>query len=250
MATRMTTCQCLTQRRFVRFALVLGSSLAIQVAGPALSQVERSGGGGVSQQLYQDYQQAVSERTQLRADNAKLKSDLAAAQKQLAAVKQQLASARSGTANDQAALAAAQAEQAATAKNLATLKGQADELIARFRETISQLQGVETDRTLLRQQLAQSKATFDQCAVANDQLYQVDDEVLNRYMHQGAFSYLARAEPFTRIERTRIDNLVLQYRQRAEALRVQGAAPATGSAAAAATGAPPVRPGATPAAQH
>lgn len=222
------------ERRYVLLAL-----LTLMVAVPAAAQTERSGGGGPNAQLYAEYQQAVAERTQLQTDNAKLKSDLADAQKQLAGLKQQLAAARSGSAGDQAALASAQAAQAAAAKNLATLRAQTDELIGRFRDTIGQLRDVETDRTRLRQQLEQSRGSYDRCAVANDGLYQIDNEVLDRYAHEGAFSHMSRAEPFTRLTRTRIDNLALEYHERAEQLRVQrqaskgGAAPmpATTSAA-------------------
>ncbi len=224
-------------------------ALAVLLSRPAAAQTERSGGGSANAQLYQDYQQAVTERTQLRADNAKLKSDLSDTKDQLAALKRQLAAAQAGAANSQAAVATAQAAQANTAKNLETLKAQALQLVARFRDTITQLRGVELDRAQLQRDLAQSKSAFDQCASANYQLYQVDNEVLDRYSHQGAFSYLARAEPFTRIERTRVDNLVLEYRERAEALRVQpraGAAPGGGGGASAPTG--NLAPASTPAA--
>ena len=71
----------------------------------------------------------------------------------------------------------------------------------------------------------------------------MNQEILDRYQHQGAFSFLARAEPFTRIKQTQIDNLVVEYRERAEELRQKkpaaGGAPVvtgapTGSAAPAA----------------
>jgi len=122
------------------------------------------------------------------------------------------------------------------------------ELISRFRETVTQLRAVESDRTLLQQQLTQSKAAFDKCAQANYQLYQVNNEVLDRYAHQGAFSYLARAEPFTRIKRTEIDNLVLEYRERAEELRVKPAASGAGVATAPARAVPAAAPAVVPAA--
>jgi hypothetical protein len=95
------------------------------------------------------------------------------------------------------------------------------ELIGHFRETVTTLRGVESERTQLQQQLAQSQAAFDKCAERNYALYQVDNEVLDRYQHQGPFSYLARAEPFTRLKRTQIDNLALEYKQRAEELRMK-----------------------------
>jgi chromosome segregation ATPase len=220
------------------------AAVLVMLAAQSLhAQTERSG-GGANAQLYADYQQAVSERSQLQADNAKLKSDLADVEKQLAAAKQQLATTRSGSANSQAQLAAAQAAQANSAKSLATLKSQTDELIGRFRETVNQLSTVEMDRNQLRQQLQESKASYDKCAVANEGLLQVNDEVLDRYSHQGAFSYFGRAEPFTRLERIRIDNLALEYHQRAEQLRVERAAqggatsPANGTASAAPPRAP------------
>lgn len=100
------------------------------------------------------------------------------------------------------------------------------ELIGKFRETITQMRGIEAERAQLQQQLTQGKTAFDQCAERNYSLYQVDNEVLDRYAHEGAFSHMERAEPFTRIKRTQIDNLVLEYKERAEELRMQKAAPA------------------------
>jgi len=104
------------------------------------------------------------------------------------------------------------------------------ELVGKFRETLTQMRGIESERSQLQQQLAQSKTAFDQCAERNYSLYQVDNEVLDRYAHEGAFSHMASAEPFTRIKRTQIDNLVLEYKERAEELRVKKAEAAAGSA--------------------
>lgn len=215
-------------------------TVALLDSQPACAQTERSGSGGVNAQLYQDYQQAVSERSRLRSENDKLKGDLDAANRQLAALKKQLAAAQAGVASSQAQIAAAQTGQATATKNLETLRANAQQLVERFRETIATLKGVEVDRAQLQRDLTGSRAAFDRCTLANYDLYQVDNEVLNRYQHQGAFSYMARSEPFTRIERTRIDNAVLEYRERAEALRVpprSAVAPATAapSAPAAAT---------------
>ena len=217
-------------------------------AGSAAAQVQRSG-GTANAALMQQYQQAVAERGQLQADNAKLKKDTDDLRRQLETVKQQLATTKAGVTSNEAALATAQASGESNAKALADSRAKMQELISRFRETVTQLRAVESDRTLLQQQLTQSKAAFDKCAQANYQLYQVNNEVLDRYAHQGAFSYLARAEPFTRIKRTEIDNLVLEYRERGEELRVKsaasgaGVAPAPARAAPAATAAPPASSG-------
>jgi hypothetical protein len=151
--------------------------------------------------------------------------------KQLDAAGKQAAASKAGVSRDAAQLAAAQAANDRSAKDLADSKAKMQELVGKFRETITQMRSVESERTQLQQQLAQGKTALDQCADRNYSLYQVDNEVLDRYAHEGAFSHMASAEPFTRIKRTQIDNLVLEYKERAEELRMKKAAAASGSAA-------------------
>jgi chromosome segregation ATPase len=225
---------------------VIGGALISAVA-PA--QVQRSGGGGggaANAQLMMQYQQADAERTQLKSDNAKLKKDLDELKKQLDAAGKQVVASKAGVSRDAAQLAAAQAANDRSAKDLADGKAKMQELVGKFRETITQMRGIEAERSQLQQQLAQSKTAFDQCAERNYSLYQVDNEVLDRYSHQGAFSYMARAEPFTRIKRTEIDNLVLEYKERAEELRMKKAEAAAGSAASARAASPPGAPTTAP----
>ena len=188
------------------------------------------GGGAANAQLMMQYQQADAERTQLKSDNAKLKKDLDDLKKQLDAATKQAAASKAGVSRDSAQLAAAQAANDRSAKDLVDSKAKMQELVGKFRETITQMRGIESERSQLQQQLAESKTAFDRCAERNYSLYQVDNEVLDRYAHEGAFSHMASAEPFTRIKRTEIDNLVLEYKERAEELRMKKAA-AGGSAA-------------------
>jgi DNA repair ATPase RecN len=197
---------------------------ALLLAGIAGSeaQVERSG-GGANAQLVQQYQQLLTERTALQADNDKMKRDLERALKESEASAKQLTALQAAGSTAKAQLAAAQQAGQNAAQQLEQSKTRLQELVDRFRETATNLRDVETERSVLQQQLTQGKRDFDQCAERNYQLYQVDGEVLDHYEHQGMFSYLARAEPFTRIRRARIENLVDDYRARAEELRVQKA---------------------------
>lgn len=207
-------------------ALVLLAAVA--ASGPVVAQVERSG-GGANAQLMQQFQQAVSERTQLQAQNAKLKKDAEDLKKQLATAQQQLTASKAGSDRNQAAVAAARATNEGTQKSLEETKSKMQELVARFRETVTTMRGIETERSQLRQQLAASQSAYDQCAEKNNSLYQIDTEVLERYQHQGAFSYFERSEPFTRLKQTQIDNMALEYRQRAEELRIKRAAAGSGA---------------------
>jgi cell division septum initiation protein DivIVA len=226
--------------------LACGCCALISSVAPA--QVQRSGGGAgaANAQLMMQYQQADSERTQLKSDNAKLKKDLDDLKKQLDAATKQAAASKAGVSRDSAQLAAAQAANDRSAKDLADSKAKMQELVGKFRETITQMRGIESERSQLQQQLAQSKTAFDQCAERNYSLYQVDNEVLDRYAHEGAFSHMASAEPFTRIKRTEIDNLVLEYKERAEELRMKKVGPP--GAASGGTTATPATTGATQAA--
>jgi chromosome segregation ATPase len=200
-----------------RLALALLAALS---ADRATAQVQRSG-GSVNAQLMQQYQQVVSERTQLQSDNAKLKKDLDELKKQFESTKQQLATAKAGVNRSQSELASSQASNDKNLKSLDDTNKKMQLLVARFKGTIGSLQGVEAAQVQLQQQLAQSKDAYDKCAQANYALYQVNGEVLDRYRNQSPVSYLARAEPFTRLKQTQIDNLVVEYRQRAEELRLR-----------------------------
>jgi len=242
---------------------VLMLALALCSSDGALAQVDRS--GGANAQLAMQYQQLQAEKTQLQSDNVKLKTDLDAIKKQLDAQAQQLRTLKTGAGGAQAALAAAQAtgqhteqnltqttaklqelisrfrEMATTLRqveaaqatgqhteqNLTQTTAKLQELISRFREMATTLRQVEAERADLQQQLSRGTSALDQCAQRNEQLYQINAEVLNRYEHESAFSRLAAAEPFTRLKRTQIENIALEDRQRAEAFRMQRAAPST-----------------------
>jgi septal ring factor EnvC (AmiA/AmiB activator) len=200
------------------------------LSGSAAAQVERSG-GGANAQLAMQYQQVVTERTQLQEENEKLKKDLGDLKKQLDGAEHQLTAAKAAEANrNQARLAAAQAARDSSAKDLEVAKGKMQELVDRYRETATTLRTVETDRAQVTQQLAASQAAFDKCAQDNVSISQITAEVLNRYEHQHLFSDLGRAEPFTKIKQTQVENLVLEYREAVDQLHVKpSSAPAAPS---------------------
>lgn len=214
-------------------ALLLVGLIGIGSA-PATAQVQRSGGGGgggASAALMQQYQQLSAERVQLRADNDKLKKDLDDTKKQLDAANKQLAAfkARAGQGQAvQAALVAAQTSKEGTEKKLADTEAKMKQLVDRFRETVAAFRVAEDRETRTKQDLAAKTSDLNTCVQRNAQLYQVTNEILDRYQKEGPFSRLARVEPFTRIKRTQVDNLALEYRQKADEQRVNPP-PATGA---------------------
>jgi chromosome segregation ATPase len=191
---------------------------------PLYAQVQRSGGGEV-QKFMQQYQQVSAEKTALQAQLAQMKKDLNAANAELAAVKKERDAAKAHVGVSPAAIAQANSAKEAAERNVEQSKQRMTELVGRFRETATNLKDAEADRAKLRKDLSDRDRAFDTCAVNNLQLYEINRDILDRYEHIGLFTKVSAHEPFTKITRIRIENLVDEYRERAQALRVKKTAP-------------------------
>jgi hypothetical protein len=213
------------------YFLVMSVSLAALLIGatPAHAQTQRSG-GGESQRIMQQYQQVSAEKAALQAQIAQMKKDLDAAKSELTQVTKERDALKARAAGSSAAaaqqVAQAAASKEAIEKSLEANKQRTTELVDRFKLTIGALKGVELDRDELRRDLDALHVKYNQCAENNEQLYEISSEVLDRYAHVGFFTKAAAAEPFTRIEHAKIDNLVVETHQHAEELRLKKAAPA------------------------
>jgi len=192
------------------------------VALPVCAQVERTG-GGEAQKMMQQYQQLAAEKTSLQTQLAQMKKDFDAAHADLAALKRERdgLKAASGAAN--AAIVRANGEKQTAEQSLEQSKQRLAELIAKFRDMAQNLKTVEQSRTELLKSLNERSAAYDACAIDNEQLYGLGREVLDRYEHVGLGTKIATIEPFTKIARTRIENLATEYRARADELRIKKA---------------------------
>jgi chromosome segregation ATPase len=202
---------------------------AAAVMAIAVAQAPRTG-GGASAQLMQEMQQLASERTTLQAENEKLKSQLADMKKDRDALKagQQVIERRAQGAA--AELAHSTAQREATERELTEYKTKMQELIAKFRDTIQQLREAETEGATAKQSLATRERELKACVDHNVALYHLNDEVLTHFEHQGFWSRVAQAEPFTQIKRVQNENLIDDYRSRAQDQLTPGAKPsATGA---------------------
>lgn len=192
---------------------------ACSVATGVQAQVQRSGDANarVSQQL----QQLSSEKVALQAENNKLKQELeqvkAQLQKSAGATKELenrnrvlQASVGRDTANNQ------QAEE-----QLEKSRAQLQELVTKFRETVQTLRDTEADRATIKSQLAAREREYKVCVDRNVGLYEINDEVLDRMEDRGFWSQLTEREPFTRLKRTQLENLIDDYRYRVDELRLE-----------------------------
>jgi chromosome segregation ATPase len=191
---------------------------------PVHAQTQRSG-GGEAQKFMQQYQQLAAEKTALQAQVAQMKKDLDASHAELAAVKKERDVAKAHTGVSPTAVAQAIGAKETDLRNLELSKQRMSELVARFRETAINLKDVEADRNTLRRELSERNSAFDKCAEDNLQLFELSSDILKRYEHVGMFTKVSAAEPFTRITRTRLENLVDEYRIKAQELRVKPRTP-------------------------
>ena len=206
----------------LRISIVL--PMAILTMLSAHAQTQRSG-SSETQKFMQQYQQLAAEKTALQAQQAQTKKDLDTAQADLAAMKKERDALKSRAGGSAAQFAQLAAGKEAAEKSLEQLKQRTTELVTRFREMALNLKEVEADRGKLQNDLKERSTAFDKCAQDNLGLFEVNSEILDRYEHVGVFTRIGTADPFTKIARSRIENLVDEYRERAQALRVKKTAP-------------------------
>ena len=185
------------------------------LALPAGAQTARSGGSNANAQMMQEMQQLASERTQLQAENARMKQELDDLKKKLNGLEADKDSLTRRMQSSEGAASRAAANTESLNQSLAQQRTRMEELVGKFRETAGTLRDVETERSKLQADLAASQQQFKGCVDKNLQMYQVTNEILDRYEDQGFWSSLGKAEPFTRLKRTQIENLVDEYRGRA-----------------------------------
>lgn len=218
------------------------SGLVIFASTSVVAQTARTG-GTANAQLLQQLQELGSERTTLQAENARLQKDLDATRKDRDALKkaQQVQDTRAKE-TTAALLARAAADKTASQDEVRRLKDQMQELIAKFRETAETLRTVEIEGNAAKQSLAVRERDLQACVDHNQALYKLNDEVLTRLEHQSIWSRAASVEPFTRLERVRLENLVDDYKGRADDQHMKsGAATPAASSAPAAPSVPPAR---------
>jgi chromosome segregation ATPase len=191
---------------------------ALGIAVPAAAQVQRStsGNSAAAQQL----QALGAERSRLQEENARLKAELDKVKSAAGATSKNDAALRSQASSARAAAARAEAAAAAATEGQSQTRARLDELVLKFRETADQLRAIETDRNDLRQRLTERESGYAQCAARNVELYTITIDVLDRYENVGFRQSVARAEPFARLTRTRVENLADEYRARADGARI------------------------------
>jgi chromosome segregation ATPase len=149
----------------------------------------------------------------MQAEAARMKKELEDLRKERDTLKAgQTGLAQRARAESEAAAARAAREREPLEKELASTKARMQELVDKFRETAKVMREVETDRATVKQALAQNTLELNACVASNNQLYALNDEILTRFSDQGFWSAVTEAEPFTRLKRVHLENIIDRYR--------------------------------------
>jgi cell division protein FtsB len=201
--------------------IVVGAAM-LAIVLPAAAQVQRSGNADarVLQQL-QQLQQVTAERANLQKENAELKTQIEQLKKDNAKM-QATRGALEGRAKALEAAAARQDNSGkASQEQVERARAQTQEVVTKYREMTQTLANVEADRSSTRAQLAQRDRDLKVCVDRNAGFYNLNTEVLDRFEHRGLWSSLSEREPFTKLKRIELENLVDGYKERADELKLQ-----------------------------
>jgi len=187
------------------------------LAGGVNAQTQRT--GDANARAMQQLQQLTGERVQLKADNDKLKQEVEGLKKELTAATKEQTSLQQRLKTAESTVTR---ETASTQQNTDALeksRAQMQELVTRFRETATTLKEVESDRATARGQLQLRERELNTCVERNVGLYDLNKQTLDRLEKKGVWSSLTEKEPFTKIQRVRLENLIDDYRERAAELK-------------------------------
>jgi chromosome segregation ATPase len=189
----------------------------LMVAFSAHSQTERS--GNADARVMQQLQQVTGEKTALQAENAKLKQELEQMRKDLGMATSAKTAAEGKAKALQANAGRGEQSGKQAEEQLERTRSQMQELVTKFRETAQTLRDVETDRAAVKTQLAAQQRDFKTCVDRSAGLYNLNTEILDRMEHRGFWSGVAEREPFTKLKRVQLENLIDDYRYRAAELK-------------------------------
>ena len=124
-----------------------------------------------------------------------------------------------------------QAKYAALEKKSKLQRRQIDALTAKNEDAGKRLQDMteqnaETGKALQQTQAAkkQVEGNLQVCTNKNTRLYKLSVDLMHKYQSKGVMAALLQKEPFTGLEQVKIENLLQDYQDKAEANKVKSAA--------------------------
>ena len=164
-----------------------------------------------------DKDQAKHLQQQLRAaqqDKNRLTQEKADAESKLKDVEAKVADAQHSAQAAGARSARLNKELEATRGELATTKAEKEALAAKLADAERKLAELRLDKQRLDLSLSGEKKAHGDCRGRNARMYELGNELLDRYEQKGCFTSALQGEPFTGIKRAQIEKMVEADREK------------------------------------
>lgn len=159
-------------------------------------------------------QQMNAQNAALQKERDELAAQLEAAQASLATVKEKREQARGKALGLERSLHAQQRDNAAVTQQLTQTQQALAALRQEHESTLATLKTSEDDNRKLKAVGADQQQQIADCEKKNRLLYEAGTQLLKKYHDKTAWDALAQKEPFTGIEKVRIDNVLQEYRDK------------------------------------
>jgi chromosome segregation ATPase len=220
-------------RSLVRIlVLVLAQAVGSTALAPSASAQEpnaRQAGRDreILRRVQEAQKQAEDARTRAESEKAAVEGQLAEVQKKAKAVEAGVAQERRRAVDLQQKLdamtrdhASADAERKALAEKLRQAREQIEQATTELARRQDALTARASEVASLQASGRQGAAALTTCEEKNAALAGVATELMDKYRDVGFWDALRRREPFTRVRRVEVENLLEDYRDRVEASRI------------------------------
>lgn len=182
---------------------------AALVALPALAGDQP--GKDQTKRLQQQLRKAEQEKSQLAQQKTETESQLKEAQGKASDAERQANAASHRNARLNKELEASKAEKEALA-----IASKADHaaLEGKLAETERKLAEQRLERQQLEVALARQKTALSGCSERNARMYEIGNELLDKYEQKGCLSSVLQGEPFTGLKRAQIEKMVEEDREK------------------------------------
>ncbi|MEO8006258.1 MAG: hypothetical protein ABI771_15190 [Betaproteobacteria bacterium] len=226
----MITRKCLT----VFFGVLVALSMATHAFDANAQQQEDKRAKEALRRLQLQQREFNEQKSKLEQDKADLEKNLAEKDKQGKSLQSRIKKAEASAKQSEGELkekdteiSALRAELEATNLKFVEARERGDRLADSYKVSLETIKTRDEEKEIAnsrmnvqREILARQVQLIQTCEEKNTALYKVGTDLLGRYRNKGVVDALKQAEPFTQIERVKMENLWQEYHDKLDAAKV------------------------------
>ena len=187
-----------------------------------------------ARRMQQMQQQLTQEKAQLEQDKAKLEKENADKEKQMKQLLAKLKRTEAGTKQSEADVRQKSAEADRLKAELEAMslkfveqREKADKLADSYKASVETIKQRDAEKETLnvrvleqREIIGRQSRLVQACEEKNLALYQLGTDLMQRYRNKSVMDALKQAEPFTQLEKVKMENLLQEYSEKMDAKKI------------------------------